>query len=118
MDLAIADDQLWMIVVGFIVAFGLAFGIGANDVANSFGTSVGSKVLTLKQACILASIFETLGSVLLGKYKFYRFRRWGVNNTSNINSNTPLPATRTMITIKITIHDDDDDDDDNYFPHH
>uniref|UniRef100_A0A1I8GD99 Phosphate transporter n=1 Tax=Macrostomum lignano TaxID=282301 RepID=A0A1I8GD99_9PLAT len=58
--------QIWIVVLGFIIAFVLAFGIGANDVANSFGTSVGSKVLTLRQACILASIFETLGSVLLG----------------------------------------------------
>ena len=62
----IPSDQIWMVVVGFIIAFILAFGIGANDVANSFGTSVGSKVLTLRQACILASIAETLGAVLLG----------------------------------------------------
>ena len=60
------QDILWIIVVGFIVAFVLAFGIGANDVANSFGTSVGSKVLTLRQACIVASIFELAGAVLIG----------------------------------------------------
>lgn len=63
----IPPDQIWMVVVGFIIAFALAFGIGANDVANSFGTSVGAKVLSLRQACILASIFETLGAILLGK---------------------------------------------------
>ena len=40
----VPPDQLWMIVVGFLIAFILAFGIGANDVANSFGTSVGAKV--------------------------------------------------------------------------
>ena len=56
-----SGDILWMIVVGFIIAFILAFAVGANDVANSFGTSVGSKVLTLKQACILAVIFESAG---------------------------------------------------------
>lgn len=62
-----AMEILWIMIVGFIVAFILAFGIGANDVANSFGTSVGSKVLTLRQACILATIFEILGSILIGK---------------------------------------------------
>ncbi|XP_027993203.2 sodium-dependent phosphate transporter 1 isoform X2 [Eptesicus fuscus] len=60
------DKYLWMLVLGFVIAFVLAFSVGANDVANSFGTAVGSGVVTLKQACILASIFETVGSVLLG----------------------------------------------------
>ncbi|NWQ84507.1 S20A1 protein, partial [Columbina picui] len=57
---------LWMLVLGFIIAFILAFSVGANDVANSFGTAVGSGVVTLRQACVLASVFETVGSVLLG----------------------------------------------------
>ncbi|XP_063156414.1 sodium-dependent phosphate transporter 2 isoform X1 [Candoia aspera] len=60
------EEYLWMVIVGFIIAFILAFSVGANDVANSFGTAVGSGVVTLRQACILASIFETTGSVLLG----------------------------------------------------
>ncbi|XP_053434176.1 sodium-dependent phosphate transporter 2 isoform X2 [Nycticebus coucang] len=60
------EEYLWMVILGFIIAFILAFSVGANDVANSFGTAVGSGVVTLRQACILASIFETTGSVLLG----------------------------------------------------
>ncbi len=68
-----SSELLWILVVGFIIAFVLAFGIGANDVANSFGTSVGSKVLTLRQACILATIFEILGSILIGKINQYIF---------------------------------------------
>lgn len=59
-------EYLWLLVLGFVIAFVLAFSVGANDVANSFGTAVGSGVVTLKQACVLASIFETVGSMLLG----------------------------------------------------
>ena len=63
-----SPDVVWIVVVGYIVAFILAFGLGANDVANSFGTSVGSKVLTVKQACSIASVVEIAGAVLIGKY--------------------------------------------------
>ncbi|KAI6233745.1 Phosphate transporter [Aphelenchoides fujianensis] len=59
-------EMLWALILGFVIAFVLAFAIGANDTANSFGSSVGSGVLTLYKAYILASIFETLGAVLLG----------------------------------------------------
>ena len=57
---------LWIVIVGFLVGLALAFSIGANDFANSFGTSVGANILTLRNACILASVIETFGAVLIG----------------------------------------------------
>ena len=58
----------WIFVCGILFAFYNAWGGGANDCANSFATSVGSKVLTLKQAIIIASIFEFTGAVLMGSH--------------------------------------------------
>lgn len=63
-----STELLWIIIVGFVIAFVLAFGIGANDVANSFGTSVGSGVLTIRAACIIATICEISGAILIGSY--------------------------------------------------
>ncbi|XP_064153197.1 sodium-dependent phosphate transporter 2 isoform X1 [Anguilla rostrata] len=83
------EAYLWMVVVGFIIAFVLAFSVGANDVANSFGTAVGSGVVTLRQACILASIFETLGSMLLGA-KVGETIRKGIIDVNLYNDTVPV----------------------------
>jgi sodium-dependent phosphate transporter len=77
----LSPTVIWIVVLAFIFAFFLAFGVGANDVANSFGTSVGSKVLTLRQACILATIFEILGAMTLG-YKVSSTIRTGMIDVS------------------------------------
>jgi len=60
------EFSLWYL--GLAAAFGLfmAWGIGANDVANAMATSVGSKALTIKQAIIVAAIFEFSGAFLAG----------------------------------------------------
>mgnify|MGYP001213392810 CR=1 FL=1 len=55
-----------LIIIAALFGFLMAIGIGANDVANAMGTSVGSKAITVKQAIIIAMIFEFAGAYLAG----------------------------------------------------
>ncbi len=53
-------------LLSLIVCAYMAWNIGANDVANAMGTSVGSRALTLKQAVIIAAVFEFCGAFFAG----------------------------------------------------
>lgn len=60
------EHSLVYITLAVIFGFFMAWGVGANDVANAMGTSVGSRALTIKQAIIIAIIFESAGALLAG----------------------------------------------------
>lgn len=65
--MAIQESYQWLVIVGALGAFLFGWGTGSNDVANAFGTSVGSGALTLKQAILIAAIFEFTGAMVLGR---------------------------------------------------
>ncbi len=62
----IAQHGDMIVILACIFGFFMAWGVGANDVANAMGTSVGSKALTLKQAIMIAILFEFAGAYLAG----------------------------------------------------
>ena len=55
-----------VLILSVMVCAYMAWNIGANDVANAMGTSVGSRALTLKQAVIIAAVFEFCGAFFAG----------------------------------------------------
>ena len=83
------EFSLWYL--GLAAAFGLfmAWGIGANDVANAMATSVGSKALTIKQAVLVAAIFEFAGAFLAGGQVTATIRK-GIIDATAVESNPEL----------------------------
>ena len=62
----LAQYGFHLVLAAAFFGFVMAYGVGANDVANAMGTSVGSKALTIKQAIIIAAIFEFTGAFFAG----------------------------------------------------
>ncbi|MBF0469944.1 MAG: inorganic phosphate transporter [Gammaproteobacteria bacterium] len=65
MEIIAEYSQIFMIMA-IVFGFYMTWGIGANDVANAMGTSVGSGAITVKQAIIIAAIFEFAGAFIAG----------------------------------------------------
>ncbi|MBQ0720572.1 MAG: inorganic phosphate transporter [Gammaproteobacteria bacterium] len=79
----IAEHGYLLLTLACVFGFFMAWGIGANDVANAMGTSVGSRALTVKQAILIAMLFEFLGAYLAGGEVTATIRK-GIIDTASI----------------------------------
>jgi len=78
---------LIFIILACLFGLFMAWGIGANDVANAMGTSVGSRAITVKQAIIIATIFEFAGAFLAGGQVTATIRKGIIN--ADVVAGTP-----------------------------
>ena len=74
-----------LIAIAIVFGFFMTWGIGANDVANAMGTSVGSQAITVKQAIIIAAVFEFAGAFLAGSHVTKTIRK-GIIDPASISS--------------------------------
>jgi inorganic phosphate transporter, PiT family len=86
-------------VLGIVFCFLMTFGVGANDLANVMSTTIGSKAVSVKQAIILAIIFEFSGA-LLGGSDITNTMRDGIINIGAL-SNDPKIIIEGMLSILI-----------------
>ena len=66
MSEVISQYGFLLLAMACVFGFFMAWGVGANDVANAMGTSVGARAITIKQAILIAMIFEFTGAWLAG----------------------------------------------------
>ncbi len=75
----------------------MTWGVGANDLANVMSTTMGSKAVTVKQAMLIAVIFEFAGA-FFGGTGVTETMRDGIINTSQL-SQQPLVLIEGMLSI-------------------
>jgi PiT family inorganic phosphate transporter len=85
----IAEWGTVFFVMAVIFGLYMTWGIGANDVANAMGTSVGSGAITVKQAIIIAAIFEFAGAFIAGGAVTKTIRK-GIIDPAPITANPEL----------------------------
>ena len=75
-----------LMVMAIVFGLYMTWGIGANDVANAMGTSVGSGAITVKQAIVIAAIFEFAGAFIAGGNVTQTIRKGIIDPSSITNS--------------------------------
>lgn len=91
------DFSLLYLFVAVILCFMMTWGVGANDLANVMSTTMGSKAVTVKQAMLIAVLFEFAGA-FLGGTGVTETMRDGIINTSQL-SQQPLILIEGMLGV-------------------
>ncbi len=78
----IAQYGTVFLIMALIFGLYMTWGIGANDVANAMGTSVGSGAVTVKQAIVIAAIFEFCGAFIAGGHVTKTIRKGIIDPTT------------------------------------
>jgi PiT family inorganic phosphate transporter len=82
----IAIYGFWFVALAAVFGFYMTWGIGANDVANAMGTSVGSGAVTVRQAILIAAVFEFLGVIVAGGHVTSTIRKGVVDPTPIVDN--------------------------------
>ena len=80
------DLSLLALGIAIALCFLMTWGVGANDLANVMSTTMGSKAVTVRQAIIIAVVFEFAGAFIGGEGVTETLRD-GIINTSQLSSN-------------------------------
>ncbi|KTC87434.1 MULTISPECIES: inorganic phosphate transporter [Legionella] len=91
------DYTFILLLVAIAFCFLMNWGVGANDLANVMSTTMGSKAITVRQAMIIAVVFEFAGA-FLGGSGVTETMRDGIINTSQL-SNQPVILIEGMLSV-------------------
>jgi PiT family inorganic phosphate transporter len=91
------DYSLILLYVAVAFCFFMNWGVGANDLANVMSTTMGSKAITVRQAMLIAILFEFAGA-FLGGSGVTETMRDGIINSSEL-STRPLILIEGMLSV-------------------
>ncbi len=91
------DYSIFYLIIAVTLCFFMTWGVGANDLANVMSTTMGSKAVTVKQAMLIAVVFEFAGA-FFGGTGVTETMRDGIINTSQL-SQQPLILIEGMLSV-------------------
>lgn len=92
------EYHLIISIIACIIGFLMAWGIGANDLANIVSATIGAKSISVRQAIIIAIIFEFAGALLGGAHVTATIKN-GIINMDILNHTPNILAAGMLCTL-------------------